>query len=133
MKSNILCMLVAIAMLMVFDGCEPSDSNTPLKKQTGYYKWEFALTLSGNLPDDWGSAQTNPTDAWAALKIVNDPSAPSPPAVLSVVESTCSGNIVTLAFASRTSYRDIDLSIMVKAVGGEEDQGGGPILSAAHA
>lgn len=32
-----------------------------------------------------------------------------------------------MAFHGLSSYKDLDLSIMIKAVGGEEDQGGGPI------
>lgn len=126
-KTNILWIFFAIAMLIVVGSCTQSDSNTPLKKLTGYLKWEFAQTPNGNLPDGWVGFQTNPTEAWVAHKIVDDPSAPSPPAVLSVVESTCSGNTYNMALHGRSSYRDLDISIMVKAVGGEEDQGGGPI------
>ncbi len=127
MKTNILYMLVAIAMLLLVGGCRSSDSNTSPEQQTGHLKWEFALTANGNLPGDWTALQTNPTDARAMIKIINDPSAPSPPAVLSIVESTCYGSTFNLAYSGRSSYRDLDLSMMVKAVGGKEDQGGGPI------
>ncbi len=127
MKTGVPLMLMAIAMLLVVGGCRPSDSNIAPKQQTGQTKWEFALTPTGNMPSDWVMFQTNPTDAWAAIKVVQDPTAPSPPAVLSVAESTCYGNTFNMAFDGRSFYRDIDLSVMVKAVGGEEDQGGGPM------
>lgn len=91
------------------------------------HTYDFDEVLVGGLPSAWSIRQTNPTTALAKWKVFSDHTAPSPPNVLALSKTENHGSTYNLAIAENTSYQDLELSVVVKAVSGREDQGGGPI------
>ena len=82
------------------------------------------------MPPDWSIRQTKPSVALASWSIVADPTAPSPPNVLGLTKTVNADPTFNLAIMEKTSFKDVDLSVSVKAMSGEVDQGGGPIWRA---
>ena len=91
------------------------------------HAWNFDTDAPGTLPAGWSLHQTNPTNAMATWQVMADPTAPSKPNVLALTETQNYDGTFNMAIADGTSYRDLDLSVRVKAVTGSEDQGGGPV------
>jgi iron(III) transport system substrate-binding protein len=89
--------------------------------------WNFDDATAGQAPKDWSIRQTKPTTALATWKVVADPAAPSMPNVLALTETSNFDGTFNLAVADKTAFKDLDLTVKVKAVSGKEDQGGGPI------
>lgn len=81
----------------------------------------------GALPSGWRVAQTNPTREMARWEVLQDDAGGADRRVLGLVDSKNYDGTFNLAIAEDTSFRDLDLSVRVKAVSGTEDQGGGPI------
>ena len=81
----------------------------------------------GLAPVAWSIRQTNPSNALATWKVTSDPTALSKPNVLTLSKTDNYGSTFNLAIAEGMTFRDLELSVRVKALSGEEDQGGGPI------
>ena len=90
-------------------------------------RWGFDHDQPGKVPSGWSIRQTNPTEAMATWQVIADPSAPGKPNVLAVVKTKNYDGTYNLAIAEKTSFKDLDLAVQVKAVRGDGDQGGGPI------
>lgn len=95
--------------------------------------WNFDDLATGRLPAGWRVAETQSTGTPASWAVVADPSAPSRPNVLAITETKNRGGTYNLALAGDTSFRDLDLTLKVKANTGQEDQGGGPLWRAKDA
>ena len=93
-------------------------------------EWTFDREERNGLPENWKVAETAGTGMTATWKIVADGSAPSKPQAVAVTESKNRGHTFNLLIAEVPKFRDVELEIKVKAVGGKEDQGGGPIWRA---
>ncbi len=93
-------------------------------------EWTFDKEERSRSPENWKVAETAGTGTPAIWKIVADSSAPSKPQVVAVTESQNRGHTFNLLIAEETAYRDVEVEVQVKAVGGREDQGGGPIWRA---
>ncbi len=89
--------------------------------------WGFDNDQPGKVPSGWSIRQTNPTTAMAAWQVIADPSAPGKPNAMGVARTKNYDGTYNLAIAEKTSYGDLDLTVQVKAVRGDGDQGGGPI------
>ncbi len=89
--------------------------------------WNFDHATTGEAPKDWSIRQTKPTTAMATWKVIADPTAPSKPNVLALAETANYDGTFNLAIADKIAFKDLDLTVKVKAVSGKEDQGGGPI------
>ena len=63
----------------------------------------------------------------ATWQVAVDPTAPSRSRVMALTETQNYDGTFNMAIADGTSYRDVDLSVRVRAVSGSEDQGGGPV------
>jgi hypothetical protein len=89
-------------------------------------KWTFEDPAAGTLPHGWTAAKTGegPGSKW---KIVKDETAPSGSQVIAQVSSEGPNRLFNLCIADETSYRNVDLSVALKAESGKFDQGGGPI------
>lgn len=72
-------------------------------------------------------AETGGQDTPATWAVVADESAPTKPHAFGVTESRNSKKTYNLALFEGTSHGDVDLQVMVKAVSGQLNQGGGPI------
>lgn len=87
--------------------------------------WNFDGDKEGTLP----SGFINEAGGW---KIVADPTAPSPPQVLAQLAKS-SGATLNLTLVTGRNYRNVDVSVKMKAVAGAEDQGGGLVWRARDA
>jgi len=90
-------------------------------------EWNFDKDSSGQMPAGWKAGYTNPAEGKAVWAVSEDPTAPSPPYVLSLTKTESAGRVFNLAMAEKTSFKDVDLSVKIKANSGKEDQGGGLI------
>ena len=111
-----------IPCLCGFAGCARQEST-----RFEMLRFRFKDADVGRLPAGWRITQTAATGAPAAWEVIRDESAGSGRKVLALVRSENRGGTFNLAIAEKTSFRDLDLTVQVKAVRGKEDQGGGPI------
>ena len=95
--------------------------------------WNFDDAKAGPLPSGWKIAETSGHGNLGEWKIVADPTAPSKPNCMALVKTENVRRTYNLAIAKETSYRDVEIELMVKALTGVEDQGGGPIWRAKDA
>ncbi len=89
--------------------------------------WNFDADAHGAAPEGWSIHQTNPSHSMATWQVAADSTAPSGSQVLALTKTQNVDGTFNMAIAGETSYRNVDLSVHVKAVGGSEDQGGGPV------
>lgn len=89
--------------------------------------FNFDGSKSDTMPDGWSIRTTGQPTVSATWAVIADATAPSNPNVLALLKTGNYGNTFNLAVADNTSFKDLDLSVKVKAITGEEDQGGGPI------
>ena len=89
--------------------------------------WGFDDASAGSATPGWSITATNPTAETATWQVITDQAAPSPSKVFALTESKNYDGTYNLAIAKDTRYQDLELTVRVKAVGGVEDQGGGPI------
>ena len=115
------CCLPIIALLLA--GCAAA----PPAAETGPAAWDFEQTIPGRMPAGWKTAQTNPTGESARWQVIEDASAPSGAAIFALMESRCYNGTFNVAIAEDGAWKDLDLTVRVKAVTGAEDQGGGPV------
>ena len=94
----------------------------PVFAQEGPKGWNFDNDKPG------ASAQEfiNESGEW---KVLTDSTAPSQPNVLAQ-EAKNSGSAFNIALVSGAIYKDVELSVKMKAITGKEDQGGGLIWRA---
>jgi len=79
--------------------------------------------------DKAGSAAKGFTGESGDWKVVADPTAPTPPNVLAQLAKS-SGSTFNLALVEGPGYKDLEISVRMKAVAGKEDQGGGIVWRA---
>lgn len=89
--------------------------------------WNFDQDPPGKMPTGWSVRQTNPSKALATWQVMADPQGPGKNNVLALTGTRNYGATFNLAIAQQTSFKDLDMTVRVRAVEGEEDQGGGPI------
>jgi hypothetical protein len=87
--------------------------------------WTFDKEKTDILPQGF----TNEKGDW---KIIADPSAPSKPNALAQSAKN-SGSTFNLIFCQGVNFKNVELSVMMKAVAGQEDQGGGLVWRARDA
>jgi hypothetical protein len=87
------------------------------------------FNFDGDKVGEIAKAWTSDLGTW---KVVADDTAPSKPNVLAQVSSEAKTPF-NVALAGETSFKDLDLSVKLKAVSGKQDQGGGPVWRAKDA
>jgi len=98
-----------------------------------YEVWSFDRNWGGSVPKGWKVAETAGRGTPARWQVVADSDAPSGARALAITSNNNLGQTFNLLIAENTSYRSVHIRVMVKAVAGEEDQGGGPIWRAKDA
>ena len=88
---------------------------------------DFEGVPSGGMPAGWRIEETNTKDTPATWRVITDAGAPSGGRVFALTETVNTNGTYNLATAEGGDYGDLDLTVKVLAVSGEEDQGGGPI------
>ena len=98
----------------------------------GELSMDFEDQVLGSMPRDFYSAQTGDRGHLASWKVVEDFTAPKGAKVLVVSPDpgTNRGNCFNVIIYRDMLFRDLSLSVWVKALGGQEDQGGGPLWRA---
>jgi hypothetical protein len=115
-----LCVCGLSAAICIGGCLEPSDS-------PGKNSWTFENELPNERPVGWTIAATKPTAGLAKWQTQRDGDAPSNPNVLALAHTENYDGAFNLAIAKGPAFGDFELTVQVKAVKGEEDQGGGPI------
>lgn len=120
---------VAAACLVVWLASAPTGfaGKQPDEKKPGKRRWSFTKAKVGELPKVWRVAETAGVETPATWKVVADPTAPTPPNALAITENKNPNKTFNLLIARRTEYKDLEISVMVKAIAGKMDQGGGPV------
>lgn len=96
-----------------------------LLMQTTPRSWDFDKERVGSIPPTF----TSEVGDW---KVVADNAAPSKPNVLAQLAKSSSPTF-NIALAGDTNYEDLDISVSMKAVAGNIDQGGGLVWRAKDA
>jgi len=111
----------------------PTPADAPVVAGATTREWSFDAGAADALPDGWSPGESNGAGTPATWATVAWDDAPSPPNAFGVTSSANYGHTFNVALADGTRYQDLDLSVAVRAVSGEEDQGGGPVWRAADA
>jgi hypothetical protein len=124
--------ILTITLLLTGAGCasmrRTEGPPPPPKAWPGKaLSWKFDTDPVAELPPGWLITETNPTTAPAVWHVATDPTAPSPNNVLALVESTNTDGTFNLAVYQNMRFRNLNLTVAVKANNGTEDQGGGPV------
>lgn len=98
---------------------------TILAAEIGKMVWNFDADKINNPASDF----SNEAGEW---KVVSDTAAPSIPNVLAQ-QAKSPGSIFNLTLIKDTHYKDVDISVKMKAIAGEVDQGGGAVWRAKDA
>lgn len=118
--------VAAIGLVLCVGQATGCSTAAPAGEQSAA-RWDFDKDVVGQLPAAWSARQTRPTKALATWQVVRDTTAPSGPNALALTRTENHNGTFNLAVAESTTFRNIDLTVKVKGVRGEEDQGGGPI------
>ncbi len=102
------------------------DAASPAAGKTNAFAAHFDDAAPGALPASWSAIEMT-TRSPATWQVMPDASAPSGGSVFALTKTDNYDGTFNLAIAEGTSFGDLDLCVKVKAVRGEEDQGGGPI------
>lgn len=84
----------------------------------------FAKVDAGKLPTGWKAEQTNEGKG-SEWKIVADATAPSGSGYVLAQLAKGPSRLFNLCIAEKTSHKDVEVSVKIKAVAGKIDQGGG--------
>ena len=87
--------------------------------------WNFDADKVGEIAKGF----SNEVGKW---EVVSDNTAPSKPNVLAQLAKS-SGSTFNLALVNDTNYKDVDITVKVKAIAGNTDQGGGIVWRARDA
>jgi hypothetical protein len=88
----------------------------------------FDRMTPGTAPEGWPVAGTGPAGEPATWSVVADAKASSPPNVFALTSSTHgSSSTFNLCWDASSSFIDGILEVALRADGGTEDQGGGPV------
>ena len=87
--------------------------------------WNFDADSTGSIPEGF----TANSGEW---KVIGDSTAPSKPNVLAQLGKN-SGSTFNVCLINDTNYKDLDVSVKMKAITGKEDQGGGLLWRAKDA
>ena len=89
-------------------------------------RWTYEDARVGQLPEGWSAAKTGegPGSVW---RIVEDDTAPEGPNVLAQTSAEGPRPLFNLCVLDEGTYGDVLITLSLKAVAGEIDQGGGPV------
>jgi phosphoglucomutase len=93
--------------------------------QDGKMSWNFDADKTGEIAKGF----TNEVGKW---EVVADDTAPSKPNVLAQLAKN-PGSAFNLTLVSNSSYKDVDITVKMKAIAGNMDQGGGIVWRAKDA
>jgi hypothetical protein len=93
--------------------------------------WSFDDLAAGAMPPEFDPVQTgekvDPPATWA---VVADAEAPSPPNAFGVTKTTGVNKTFNTGLIKGTSYKDLEISVMLRPTSGANNQGGGVMFRA---
>jgi len=98
-----------------------------------YEVWTFEKVWSRGVPKGWAAAETAGKGTPGKWKVLRDIHAPGGTRAVALIENENRGHTYNLLLAEKTAYRNVEIRVMVRALGGKEDQGGGPVWRAKDA
>ena len=126
----VLFAFVAVFVSFLVVSCAGPDAGSG----TGRYEvWSFEKGWWGSVPRGWVAAETAGKGTPGKWKVLKDPDAPGGVRTVALIENENRGQTFNLLLAEKTSYRNVEIRVMVKALSGKEDQGGGPVWRATDA
>ena len=127
-SKNALSLALATALLAACgsapeDSAQASDMQAQAPGRLGFDK-----TSAGELPAGWRTGSTKPSGPTATWKVVAAPGAPSAPHVLAMTaHANTATSTFNLCWSDSLRFKEGTLRVLVRADGGEDDQGGGPM------
>ena len=125
MGINCIAIVIFVAVGVVA-GVAQDRPTAPPSPQTPTAEWNFDKDEVGKAPSGWRAAETRGTGKVGKWGVATDPSAPSRPNVLEL-DAQADDQTYNLLVAEKSSYKDLDLRVRIRANRGKEDQGGGLI------
>lgn len=123
--------LLSIVALSACSHPESSGASAATARATAHQGTSVTLRFDagkpGELPESWqvGGVRAGPGNA--GWQLCADASAPSQPQVLMVAPRGASGSPFNRCWTDSIAFRDGEIEVALRAVGGTEDQGGGPM------
>ncbi len=117
-KKNFIAFLIICLAGLLFSGC-------------GQTEWGFEKDKVGAIPKGWMVAETRGRGKTATWSVISG-GAEREKAV-AITENKNSAHTYNLLIAKNTNFKDVEVSVKVKAISGKEDQGGGLIWRAKNA
>jgi hypothetical protein len=108
---------------------EPAES-PPAEHEGELRRISFDDAKPDTVPAGFTPAETNSAGTPAKWGVVAEGSAPSSPNAFGVLETKNTGQTYNVALLEGDPVADVDIAVMVKAVTGEKDQGGGVVFRA---
>jgi hypothetical protein len=119
--------MVSLAAISVTVGCNG------LIIEADDYGSKFNSNFDSNtlgIPKGWRTDETGSAGTPADWELEHDSTIPDKQNVVTLSKNNNHGNTFNLLLAEETNYKDLEMSVKLKAVSGKEDQGGGPIWRA---
>jgi len=89
--------------------------------------WNFDEMKAGITPIGFQVAETQGEGTPAIWRIIESEDAPSGPYAVAITENPNHGGTFSMLVAEEPFFKDLVVEVRVKAMEGEEDQGGGPV------
>ncbi len=109
-------LLAVISLLLLV---ENGDSQQPIS-------WNFEDAAGGKIPAGWSAAKTGP-GAGSVWRVTSDDTSSAGANVLTQCSSEGPNGLFNLCVADDTRLAEVDLTVSLKALAGDLDQGGGPV------
>ncbi len=116
MRQLLILLVVAASLLLQATSAESQQPIT----------WNFEDAVAGKLPAGWSAAKTG-TGEGSVWRVTSDDDAPAGANVLTQCSSDGPNGLFNLCVADVTRLTDVDLTVSLKALDGDLDQGGGPV------
>ncbi len=130
MGKQVIFTAFVVCVFLLTIGC--SQERVSVKKAGKSAVWSFDQARKSSLPDGWVVAETQTNSTPAQWQVIHDDTAVTGTQVVAIVENNNPNRTFNLLIAEDTNYRDLSIKVMVKAIEGKIDQGGGPIWRAGN-
>jgi len=118
--------IISLVTLLMAAGCQGS-----LVSEKGdasdKMQWTFENEHMGGIPKNWKVAETDSKGKTATWEIVTNDSTHDNLKAIAVTVSENRKHTFNLLIATETKFKDLEIEVEVKPVGGNEDEGGGPM------
>ncbi len=129
--NGLLCSMWFLLVVFCVDAASATadDRNSDAGAKAGV-EMRFDGAKPKEMPPGVTIAETSGKGKPARWEVVLAPDAPSRPNAFGITANENRGRTYNLALVAGSSLEDVDISVKVKAVLGQEDQGGGPVWRA---